>query len=210
MIPENTNPCRRIERYREEARERFLTTDELKRLGEALWEAETVGLRWTVDEHKRNARYLAKEPNRRTVISPRATAAIRPLLFTGARLREILGLRWEGIDLERGVIFLPDSKTGKKRIVLSAPAIAFLGTLTRTGNYVIEGNDPAKPRSDLKRPWAMISRRAALSCVRIHDLRHSFASTGVGAGLGLPIIGKLLGHSHMQTTQRYAHLELIR
>jgi integrase len=208
VIPENTNPCRRIERYREEARERFLTMDELQRLGEALREAETVGLQWSVEGHKRSAKHLPKEPNRRTVVSPHATAAIRLLLFTGARLREILGLRWEWIDLERGVIFLPDSKTGRKTIVLSAPAVAVLGKLTRTGNYVIEGNDPTKPRSDLKRPWAMISRRAALSGLRIHDLRHSFASTGVGAGLGLPIIAKLLGHSHVQTTQRYAHLEL--
>jgi integrase len=206
--PENSNPCRRIERYREEARERFLTTDQLQRLGEALREAETVGLPWKVDERKRGAKHLPKEQNRRTVISPHATAAIRLLLFTGARLREILGLRWDWIDFERGVIFLPDSKTGKKSIVLSAPALAVLSKITRTGNYVIEGNDPTKPRSDLKRPWAMISRRAMLFGIRIHDLRHSFASIGVGAGLGLPIIAKLLGHAHVQTTQRYAHLEL--
>jgi integrase len=208
VLPENTNPCRRIQRYREEVRERFLTTEELQRLGDALREAETVGVPWEVDLRKRGAKHLAKEANRRTIISPHAAAAVRLLLFTGARLREILGWRWEWIDLERGVIFLPDSKTGKKSVVLAAPATAVLGNLIRTGGYVIAGNDPEKPRADLKRPWAMIAKRAGLSGVRIHDLRHSFASVGVGAGLGLPIIGKLLGHSQVQTTQRYAHLEL--
>jgi integrase len=88
-------------------------------------------------------------------------------------------LRWEWIDLERGVIFLPDSKTGKKSVVLAAPAIAVLSNLIRTGGYVIAGNDPEKPRADLKRPWAVIAKRAGLSGVRIHDLRHSFASVGV-------------------------------
>jgi integrase len=124
IVPETANPCRRIQRYREEARERFLTTDELQRLGDALREAETVGVPWDVDLHRPGAKHLAKEENRRTIIGPHAIAAIRLLLFTGARLREILGLRWEWIDLDRGVIFLPDSKTGKKSIVLGAPAIS--------------------------------------------------------------------------------------
>src|SRR6202011_3818798 len=110
--------------------ERFLTSDELRRLGDALREAETVGLPWRVDERKPGANHLAKEANRRTAISPHATAAIRLLLFTGARLREILGLRWEWIDLDRGVIFLPDSKTRKKSIVLSAAALAVLSKVT--------------------------------------------------------------------------------
>jgi integrase len=117
-------------------------------------------------------------------------------------------LRWEWIDLERGVVFLPDSKTGKKSIVLSAPAITVPSNIVRTGGYVIAGNDPEEPRADLKRPWAVIAKRAAFCGIRIHDLRHSFASVGVGAGLGLPIIGKLLGHTQVKTTQRYAHLEL--
>jgi integrase len=208
LVAENFNPCRRIERYREEAKERFLTTDELQRLGDALREAETIGIPWAVDEGKRGAKHLAKPENRRTIISPYATGAIRLLLFTGARLREILGLRWEWIDFERKLIFLPDSKTGKKTIVLNAPAIAQLSKLARIGTFVIAGNDPEKPRADIKRPWSAIAERAELTGVRIHDLRHSFASTGVGVGLGLPIIGKLLGHTQVRTTHRYAHLEL--
>lgn len=208
LVPEKFNPCRRAERYREGVKERFLTTDELQRLGDALREAETMGIPWEADELKRGAKHLAKPENRRTIISPYATAAIRLLLFTGARLREILGLRWDWIDFERKLIFLPDSKTGKKTIVLNAPAIAQLTKLARVGAYVIAGNDPEKPRADIKRPWSAIAKRAELTGIRIHDLRHSYASTGVGAGLGLPIVGKLLGHTQVQTTQRYAHLEL--
>ena len=208
LVPENFNPCRRVERYKEEAKERFLTTDELQRLGDTMREAETIGIPWEVDENKRGAKHLAKQEHRRTIISPYATAAIRLLVFTGARLREILGLRWEWIDFERKLIFLPDSKTGKKTIVLNAPAIAQLSKLARIGTYVIAGNDPEKPRADLKRPWSAIAKRAELTDVRIHDLRHSFASAGISVGLGLPIVGKLLGHTQVQTTNRYAHLEL--
>jgi integrase len=123
-------------------------------------------------------------------------------------LREILGLRWEYVDVERGLLFLPDSKTGQKTIVLNAPALAVLSALPRVGSYVIMGDDPEKPRHDLNRPWKLVSRHAALRDVRLHDLRHTHASFGASAGLGLPIIGKLLGHTQPGTTQRYAHLDL--
>ena len=78
--------------------------------------------------------------------------------------------------------------------------------LPRVGTYVIAGDDPEKPRADLKRPWELVSKRAGLEGVRLHDLRHSFASVGAGSGMGLPLLGKLLGHSQAATTQRYAHL----
>jgi len=162
---------------------------------------------WEVDETKPNARHLVKEENRRTLIGPYAAAALRLLILTGARLREILNLHWEWVDLERGLLLLPDSKTGRKTIVLNAPAIAVLTALPRTGAYVIAGDNPDKPRADLNRPWRAITKRAGLVDVRIHDLRHTHASIGVGAGLGLPIIGKLLGHTQISTTARYAHLE---
>jgi integrase len=103
-----------------------------------------------------------------------------------------------------------DSKTGCKSVVLSAPALEILAALPRLGDYVIAGADPAQPRSDLKRPWTLICRRAGLEGLRLHDLRHSFASVGAGAGLGLPIIGKLLkllGHASPTTTSKYAHLD---
>jgi integrase len=172
-----------------------------------LTEAETIGLPWRPDPSKPTAKHAPKERNRRVVINPYAAAAIRLLLLTGARLREILHLRWEEVDMERGLLLLSESKTGRKTIILNAPALAILAGLGRIGPYVIVGDDPAKPRADLKRPWDTVAKRAGLDGVRLHDLRHTHASFGAGAGLGLPIIGKLLGHAQPATTQRYAHLD---
>jgi integrase len=118
-----------------------------------------------------------------------------------------LTLKWEYVDFNRAAFFLPDSKTGKKTVILNAPALAVLNGLDRIGPYVIPGDNIEKPRSDLKRPWAAILKRAGLSGVRLHDLRHTYASFGAGSGLGLPIVGKLLGHSQPSTTARYAHLD---
>jgi integrase len=211
VVPIGFNPCRGIEHFPEEGRERYLTTPELAQIGEAIREAETVGLPYTVDETQPKAKYAPKEGNRRTVIGPHAAAALRLLIFTGARLREILHLKWEHVDFERGLLLLPTSKTGKKTIVLNAPTLAILNSLPRVGSYVIAGTSAGskdeKPRSDLKKPWKSVSKRAGLEGVRIHDLRHTHASVGAGAGLGLPIIGKLLGHTQSATTQRYAHLD---
>ena len=115
------------------------------------------------------------------------------------------------MDFERGLLLLPDSKTGKKAIVLNAPALDILANLPRVGAYVIAGQtagtDDDKPRADLNRPWRAIVKRAGLTGLRIHDLRHTHASVGAGLGLGLPIIGKLLGHTQPSTTARYAHLD---
>ena len=201
------NPTAQIHAFREKHRERFLTTEELAQLGEAIREAETTGIPWVVDESKPTAKHIAKQKNRRTLIEPHAAAALRLLVLTGARLREILNLRWEWVDLERGLLLLPDSKTGRKCIVLNAPAMAVLATLPRMGAYVVPADNPEKPRADLNRPWRALSKRADLNGVRIHDLRHTHASVGAGAGLGLPIIGKLLGHTQAATTARYAHLD---
>nr|WP_301308685.1 site-specific integrase [Bradyrhizobium japonicum] len=132
-------------------------------------------------------------------MSPYATAAIRILMLTGARLREILHLRWDEADLDRGVLRLPDSKTGRKTIYLPAAAIDIIKGLTKLGAFVIAGESAGtkneKPRADLKRPWAAICKRAGVTGVRIHDLRHSFASVGIGDQMGLPVIGTLLGHA---------------
>jgi integrase len=206
-VPEGYNPSQRIEKFPEHRRERFLTGDELQRLGAAIRDAETVGIPWEVDERKPTAKHLAKTPRRFTKLSPFASGALRLLLFTGCRLREILNLKWEHVDLERGLLFLPDSKSGRKTVILNAPAMAVLKALEHVGPYVVPGDDPKKPRSDLKRPWDAISKRAGLNGVRLHDLRHTYASFGAGGGLGLPIIGKLLVHTQASTTQRYAHLD---
>jgi integrase len=208
LIPDGVNPTRHVERYTEEKRERFLTNAELARLGEALQEAETNGLPWTVREVAGpKAKHLAKPENRVTRFDPAAVAAVRLLILTGCRLREILHLRWTEVDFERGLLFLGDSKTGAKTVVLNAPALEVLQALSRRGSYVIPGDKPDAPRSDLKRLWEGVTARADLQGVRLHDLRHTFANVGAGGGLGLPIVGKLLGHSQPSTTQRYAHLD---
>jgi integrase len=209
LIAEGHNPAKGVKKYREQGRERFLTIEELTRLGDALREGETVGLPFSVDETKPTARHAPKVDHRRVKLDRFATAAIRLLILTGARLREILHTRWEQIDIERGLIFLADSKTGKKPLYLSAAAQEVLADIPRIeGNpHVIVGAKDGAARSDLKKPWAAVSRAAGLGGVRIHDLRHSFASFGAGASLGLPIIGKLLGHSQPATTARYAHLD---
>lgn len=101
---------------------------------------------------------------------------------------------------------LPDSKTGRKPVILSGAAIAVLESIPRVGDYVIAGLRAEKARRDLKRPWEAIRHRAALGPIRLHDLRHTFAATGAGSNLGLPVIGKLLGYRRAETTSRYAHI----
>lgn len=204
------NPAKGIERYPERRRERFLTREEIGRLGDTLRVAETSGLPWVVDEAKPKAKHLASPANRRTFVDPYAAAAIRLLILTGARLHEILHAKWENVDFERDMIHLPDSKTGAKPIYISTAARAVLNSLVRVDDnpYIIPGSNKQAPRADLKKPWDAVTRAAGLEGVRIHDLRHSFASVGAGASLGLPIIGKLLGHSQPATTARYSHLDV--
>jgi integrase len=228
------SPSKGLERNPERGRERFLTPDELRRLGAALRQAETVGLPWTVNEDGPKAKHIPKAV-RAQVIDPHAVAAIRLLMLTGARLREILEARWDYVDWDRGLMFLPDSKTGRKTLYLSDVALNILEDIPKVaGNpHIIPGSKKGEPRADLKRPWAAIARAAGLveapkkpdpkakdeavrkrkrvfaarPSVRLHDLRHTFAATGAGSSLGLPVIGKLLGHSQARTTQRYAHLD---
>jgi integrase len=178
-ITKKLNPTEDVERYKEEHRERFLTSEELARLGKAL---------------------------NTSAIDPFAKIAILLLLLTGCRLREILYLRWQDVDLERGFINLPRGKTGKRAVFLSPAAQRRLASLAREGVYVIPGKDPENPRPDLKRPWAALRKAAGLPDVRLHDLRHTNASIGVNSGIGLPIIGKLLGHTQSRTTEKYAHI----
>ena len=209
LIPESHNPAKGIERYREARRERFLTDEELSRLGAALDEAETIGLPWEVDGSKPSSKHLVKEENRRTKLDPFVVGAIRLLLLTGARLREILHARWDQVDLERGIIFLPDSKSGRKPLYLSSLAMEVIKGMPRIEGvpFIIAGAKQDTPRADLKKPWKSICRVAGIESVRIHDLRHTFASLAAGQSLGLPVIGKLLGHTQAATTHRYAHLD---
>lgn len=206
LVPEGLNPAKNIKKFRENARERYLSAEEFERLGAAIREAETVGIAWPIPVGSRS-KHRRKDHNCKTVIPTHVAAAFRLLLLTGARLREILNLRWDEVDLERGLLRLRDSKTGAKAIVLNSWAVQLLAGLHQLSSFVIAGDRLETARSDLKRPWSLISTRAGLKGVRIHDLRHSFASVGAGFGLGLPIVGKLLGHAQASTTERYAHLD---
>lgn len=140
-------------------------------------------------------------------------AAVRLLLLTGARLNEVLGAQWDWIDWERRVLKLPDSETGAKPIFLSAPALEVLENLralptSQGSRYIIHGRVKGRPLINLAKPWTRICDRAGLREVRLHDLRHTAASIGVGQGMSLPVIGRLLGHTQASTTQRYAHVDL--
>ena len=176
LRPQGSNPCRNMRRYRMAPRERFLSADELKRLGFVLDHAD----------------------------DRQATAAIRLLLFTGARSSEITGLRWDWIRGTRAV--LPDSKTGPKAVQLPPPARAVLNDLPRKGRFVFPDRKGDGPMTDLGLRWQRLRDLAGLDGVRIHDCRHTFASHAVMSGLDLYTVGRLLGHADTASTERYAHL----
>ena len=181
---DGTNPTRHVEKYPERKLERFLSEAELARLGGVLNEGEQAG------------------------VHPSVIAAIRLLMFTGCRRNEILTLKWENVDFERACLWLPVSKTGAKLVPLGAPAIELLAGLPRIdGNpYVLPGALPGRHYVALEKVWRRLRKQAGLGDVRLHDLRHSFASAGAGAGESLVLIGSLLGHKSTATTARYAHL----
>jgi integrase len=206
-VPRGTNPARDVTRFREQARTRYLSEDEIRRLGEALERGENEGFPLEVDLSKPTSKHVPK--NGRTRISPYAAGAIRLLLLTGCRLNEILSLRWNDVDFERALLMLPDGKTGARPVWLNAAALAVLEDLSkiRIGDYVIAGDQADVPRSDLNRPWRQVIKQAGLEGVTLHVLRHTHATVGVGVGLGLPLVGALLGHKVASTTARYAHVD---
>jgi len=182
---QGTNPRRHVKKFPEKKRERFLSPAEIRRLVEVLDDAEREGLEM-----------------------PSAILAFRLLMLTGCRLGEILSLQWSYVDLDGGLLHLPDSKTGAKRVALGQAAVELLRRAERIdGNpYVIVGAVPHKPLSNIHVIWARIRARAGLKDARIHDLRHTFASVAASLGHDLTMIGKLLGHKSLQSTARYAHI----
>ena len=179
------NPARGVKLNKGRKIERFLSTAELARLGETLAEADS------------------------SAANPSMIAAIRLLLLTGCRKNEILGLRWEWVDLERAALRLPDSKTGAKTVPLGAPALEILAGLPRRERcpWVLPGARGDGHVVGLPRTWRKIAKSAGLQDVRLHDLRHGFASVAVAAGSSLYILGKVLGHTQARTTEKYAHLD---
>ena len=135
-------------------------------------------------------------------------SAFRLLLMTGARLGEILSLRWEYVDHVHSCLRLQDSKTGQKTVYLNTAALDILERLPRLKHnpFVLPGAKPGGHLVSVHKSWEFIRTDAQMADLRIHDLRHSFASVGAGAGFGLPVIGALLGHVRQEPTQRYAHL----
>ena len=185
MTPPRPNPCRSVRRYREVRRERFLTAEEYRALGRVLAEAEADG------------RSL-----------PSGIAAIRLLVLTGCRKNEIVTLRWDDIDRTAGEIRIRDGKTGTRRVPLTPAVEGVLAGISRIeGNpWVIAGQKPGEHLKNLDQVWLRLRPRAGLGDVRIHDVRHSYASRALALGESLPMIGRLLGHRKVTTTARYAHL----
>jgi integrase len=182
--PVGSNPCRKVPRFKETPKDRFLTDEEMESLGDTL-------------------RALEKAKAE----SPYMIALLRILIMTGARLGEILGARWEWVDMQRGVLTLPDSKVGR-RIIKLGGALAVLETLPRVkGNpYIIAGEVEGKPMVKPERQWRRIRDKAGLKGVRLHDLRHTYASVLAMQGESMVVVAKLLGHKQLRTTERYAHL----
>ena len=180
----DANPTRGVRRYKDNRRDRFLSPVEMARLGDVLSNLEKDGG------------------------DPRHINIIRLLLLTGARKNEIARLKWSEIDREQGLLRLEDSKTGAKIIRLGSAAIKLIEGLLSNGSIYVfpDRRRPGRPVMNLDWAWVGIRKRAGMEDLRIHDLRHSFASAGLAGGEGLPLIGKLLGHSHISTTTRYAHL----
>ena len=137
--------------------------------------------------------------------------AIRLLILTGACLDEILSLKWDYVDLERKILFLPDSKTGKKEIILTNATVKVLKDLPRIAGhtFVIVGHKQGQHLVNLRKHWVEMRNKIGLRVVRLHDLRHSFASTAIAAGVPIALIGKLLSHKNCKTTERYAHFGAI-
>ena len=177
------NPAANIAPYREQKRERFLSEQEIGTAADAIRAAEADG-----------------------VIGPFAAAGLRLALFTGARSGEVTAIKWDFVDWERRLIRLPDSKTNEPRTIhLSDAAIEVLRGTPHVGPFVVAG-PKGQPYQSLTRAWRIARKYAGLNDVRLHDLRHSYASLAAGRGVSLHMIGKLLGHRDPATTQRYAHL----
>lgn len=178
-----SNPARRIKKFREEEKKRYLSDEEQIRLGEVLAEALEEGTE-----------------------SVYVVSAILLLIYTGCRLSEILTLRWDYVTSHH--LELPDSKTGRRRIPLPREAYDILMDLPReSGNpFVILGGVEGAPLVNLQKPWRRIRARADLTDVRIHDLRHTYASVAVNNGIDPFMLKEIMGHKNLSTTLRYSHL----
>lgn len=210
--PRHSSPVRAVKPYPEQGRERFLSAAEVATLGEALATAERTGLPPAPVKRRKPG---TKKPQQRPKsadtpkpANPYAVAAIRLLLLTGCREGEILSLRWDAVDLERGFLRLADTKTGKSVRPLGAAAAEILDALPALAGsaYVFPGLKEGKHLTDLSRTWYAVRHAAGLDDVRLHDLRHSFAAVSATGGDSLLVTRALLGHRNVATTAKYSHL----
>lgn len=232
---EGDNPTSRIRLYPERIREVMLSQDQLVALARAICEEEALGgvaavrrgapektdedadAEPTPPKVTRGGKGLKELESRG--ITPWAASLFRLLIFTGARLREIMDARWAWVDWERHALRLPDSKTGKKAVWLNPMALEELRRLhaiRRQDEWIIEGRVRGARMVNPQKPWRRVRERAAvllkgeekdlMQRLRIHDLRHSFASIAVASGIPLALVGKTLGHAKAKTTERYAHI----
>lgn len=213
-VPEASRPVRGLELFPEKSRERYLTDKETLRLGSALRQAENVGL----PLHPKRAAYLEKRMKQRdrkrkatsriTPANPFAVAVIRFLLLSGWREREAMTLRWDALDLDAGRARLAETKSGLSWRDLGGAAVALLRELPRIGNspFVFPGHSQFAPISTITHVWFAVRHSAGLDDVRLHDLRHNFASEGAQQGKSLLVLGAVLGHREIETTKKYAHM----
>ena len=183
--PSGSHPCRSVQRFPTRNRDRFLSRDEYRRIGRVLNEADEQGAPW-----------------------PPSVAAIRLIMLTGCRSEKIAALQWDDVDRSGGYLRLKDTKTGLRMIPLTPSAMEVLDRLEPVpGNpWVFVGAKPGSRVSQVRCQWAVLRSRAGLDDVRLHDLRHSYASRALALGESLSVIGRLLGHVKVETTARYAHL----
>ena len=196
----HSNPCKQIQLYKEEKRMDFMDEEVIAKLSDALAAMEANWMKRMRTGEKRTSEII-------DTITPQSAAALRLLLFTGARKMEILSLKWSYISFELGIARLPDSKTGFKILQIPAPALTILENMPRSSEFVFPSESAAGHMANLKGAWDAVCTFAGIEGWRIHDLRHAFASIMVNSGASLPIIGKILGHTQAGTTQRYAHLQ---
>ena len=180
----HTNPCRDITKYKERRRERFLSPEEIKRLAETLDGSCDRG------------------------VNPQSIAIIRLLMLTGARKSEIIGLEWHEVDLPRRRLAKKDSKTGQKVIPISQPAADIIQNIPRLSGspFVFPAARGQGHFQGLTKDWLAIRSEAGLEDVRLHDLRHTFASISIERGVPIAVLSRILGHASITTTERYAHL----